>query len=455
MTWSTARPWVGTVARLLLGIVWIWAALSKLSDPLTFTQAVRAYDATPEWLSKGIGYGLPVLELCLGILLIVGIAVRIAAAVSAVLYLVFLIGIIQVAVRGIKLTCGCFGGGGPTDGATSYTWDVLRDIGLLIVAAFLVVWSFTRLSVEEFLARNDYVEVPSAKRMRTPEARRRYEQQVATKQKEARSRSLYIDGSLALVILLVSLIGIGVQAGRAKINNVKVPAHADASNGVVFGKKAAATVDVYEDFGCPICKQFETSVATKLDQQVRGDIAQVRFHPISILDGRSPNQYSTRAANAALCVANIGVDQFVKYHNLLYAGTFQPEENTPGPSNSRLTSLAGQAGIDKTSTTNLTTCITNGKYKPLVRELTEKASERGVTGTPTVYVNGAQVDATASALFGAIAKANVGHTPTPSVTPSPTPTTSSSAGSSSPSPTGSSASTSPSASKSPSGTKSR
>ena len=80
--------------------------------PRTFVQAVRAYDATPEWLSKAIGYGMPVLELCLGVLLIVGIMVRIAAAVSALLLLVFLIGIIQAAARGIQLECGCFGGGG-------------------------------------------------------------------------------------------------------------------------------------------------------------------------------------------------------------------------------------------------------------------------------------------------------------------------------------------------------
>ena len=77
-------------------------------------QAVRAYDATPEWLSKGIAYGLPVLELCLAVLLILGVITRIAAAITAVLLLVFLIGIIQAGVAGIKLECGCFGGGGPT-----------------------------------------------------------------------------------------------------------------------------------------------------------------------------------------------------------------------------------------------------------------------------------------------------------------------------------------------------
>ena len=59
------------VARLLLGFVFFWAAIPKLAHPLRFVQAVRAYDATPEWLSRAIGYGLPVLELCLAVVLLV------------------------------------------------------------------------------------------------------------------------------------------------------------------------------------------------------------------------------------------------------------------------------------------------------------------------------------------------------------------------------------------------
>ncbi len=101
--WYRLRPWLGTLVRLVLGVVWLWAGWAKLRSPRTFVQAVRAYDATPEWLSKAIGYGLPVLEVCLGVLLIVGVVVRMAAAVSGVLLVVFLIGIIQAAARGIKL----------------------------------------------------------------------------------------------------------------------------------------------------------------------------------------------------------------------------------------------------------------------------------------------------------------------------------------------------------------
>src|SRR5690348_9001328 len=236
--WLTARPWLGTVIRLFLGAIWLWAAIPKLSDPRRFVQAVRAYDMTPEWLSKAIGYGMPVLEFGVAVLLILGVATRLAAGVSAGLFVVFLIGLVTAAARGIKLSCGCFGGGGESL-TTEYTIDILRDVGLLLLAAFLVVWSFTRLSVDEFLARHDYVEEPSAKRMRTEEGRRKYQAELDKKAKEARYRSYWLNGSLAVVLALIALIGVGVQSNRAKITGNLFATNATVSGGVVFGKAAA------------------------------------------------------------------------------------------------------------------------------------------------------------------------------------------------------------------------
>jgi protein-disulfide isomerase len=449
--WRDATPWIGLAARLLLGVVWIWASLSKLAHPLTFVQAVRAYDMTPEWLSKAVAYGLPVLELCLGLVLIVGIMVRIAAAVSGVLFLVFLVGLVQAAARGLKLDCGCFGGGGATDQSTSYTLDILRDVGLMVVAAYLVVWSMSQVSIEWYLARHDYVPPPSAKRLRTPEGRRRYEAQLATARATARSRTLYVDSSIALVVVLVSVIGIGVQANRAKITNVTAGTHASVAGGIPFGKKAAALVDVYEDFGCPVCLQVEQATSAKLQHDVRANLAEVRYHPISILDRVSPNDYSTRAANAAICVSDIGIEEFIAFHNLLYGKDksgkqVQPAEGSAGPGDATLIELAKQAA-PKLATTDITTlsdCVQTEKYKPLVQAMTDNSSKRGVTGTPTIYVNGSKLkDNSASTLFAAIAAADKkGPAPQPSFTPSPSPSSSGSGSASG------SSSASPSASKS-------
>ena len=74
---------------------------------------------------------------------------------------------------------------------------------------------------------------------------------------------------------------------------------------MTFGKKAAATVDIFEDFLCPNCLDLEKAVGTTLDADVRANRAQVHFHTMSILDASSNNDYSTRAANAALCASDV------------------------------------------------------------------------------------------------------------------------------------------------------
>ncbi|HEV7204781.1 MAG TPA: MauE/DoxX family redox-associated membrane protein [Jatrophihabitans sp.] len=427
MNWNTARPWLGTLARLVLGVVWIWSSLAKLASPRTFVQAVRAYDATPEWLSKAIGYGLPVLELALGILLIVGIAVRLSAVVSGGLMLFFLVGVIQASARGLTIDCGCFGGGGPTT-STNYTWDILRDLGLLVLAVYLVLWSMTRLSIEEYVARHDYIEPPSAKRLRTDKGARKYNAMLEARRKEAQSRDRYLNLSLAVIIVLVALIGIGVQAGRARIAGSLSATNASPASGVVFGKKAAATLDVYEDFQCPNCLNFEKAVGTTIDSDVRANKAQVRFHTISILDGSSNgNRYASRAANAALCASDQSVDDFVAFHNLLY-GTYQgaqvqPAEGSNGRPNTDFIKYAQQIGLGGDKLTTFTSCVTDETHKALVQAITERASEKGISSTPTVLVNGKQIANTLVAYQKAVADAlKKGPAPDPSKTPTPTPT---------------------------------
>ncbi|MEO9137816.1 MAG: MauE/DoxX family redox-associated membrane protein [Jatrophihabitans sp.] len=423
MKWNTARPWLGTVLRLVLGVVWIWAAWEKLKSPRDFVQAVRAYDATPEWLSQAIGYGLPVLELCIGIVLIVGVAVRLAAIASVVLFVVFLIGIVQASARGISLDCGCFGGGGTTEGGTTYTLDILRDIGLGILAAFLVYWPRTRISLDEFISRHDQVATPSAKRLRSDQGRRKYNALLESRKRAARSRDRYISGSLAGVIVLVSIIGIGVQSGRAKIAGSLVAKNVSVTNGVVFGKKAAATVDVYEDFQCPNCREYEDRVGATMEAAVRANKAQVRYHAIAFLDsGSNGNRYSSRAANAAYCAAEISVDAFYRLHKVLYGKIggkqVQPDEGTNGRTNDDLLSYAKAAQITGSDLTNFTGCVESEKHKALVEAITERSSKDGVSGTPTVLVNGKPIGLTEKDFTAAVTKAlKKGPKPDPSTTP--------------------------------------
>jgi protein-disulfide isomerase len=436
VNWSAIRPWVGTVARLLLGAIWIWAAWSKLGNPRAFVQVVRAFDMTPEWMSKAIGYGLPVLELCIGVLLILGIVTRAAAIVSGLLLFAFLIGLIEASARGLKLECGCFGGGGTTIGSTHYTLDILRDVGLIAVSAYLVIWPVTRFSIDEFLGRNDQVAMPSAKRMRSEQGQRKYNAMLEARRREAQVRTRWLTLAFALVVVLVSVIGIGVQANRAKISGDLTATNASVSNGVAVGKASApVTVDVFEDFQCPICLQFEQTTGADIAAKVKAGQIQVRYHTMAFLDNASSgNRYSTRAANAALCASDVNVDDFTKYHDILYGKDssgqqVQPEEGSHGRSNTQLLDYAKQAGIKANDLTTFQSCMSGELHKSLVAAITDNASQRGVTGTPTVMVNGKKLGTVNKASFdAAVAKAAAkasstpapsGSTSTPSSTPSP------------------------------------
>ncbi|WP_083975688.1 MauE/DoxX family redox-associated membrane protein [Kitasatospora mediocidica] len=153
VTDGPAAEWISTAARLGLAVVWAWAGLAKVSDPAVAAQAVRAYRLLPEGLVKPVGYGLPFLEIALAVLLVIGLGVRIAAVISAVLLLTFIAGISSAWARGISIDCGCFGGGGAVDASqTEYLQEILRDIGFLLLALWLVFRPRTKVSVDAWLA---------------------------------------------------------------------------------------------------------------------------------------------------------------------------------------------------------------------------------------------------------------------------------------------------------------
>ncbi|MGN9914767.1 MauE/DoxX family redox-associated membrane protein, partial [Phytohabitans sp. LJ34] len=118
-------------------------------------RAVNAYDVMPYELAKVIGAALPFVEMALGVLLLVGLATRLAAGVSAGLLVVFVAGIAQAWARGLQIDCGCFGSGGQLGAGQSPTYgpEILRDLGFLALAGFLLVWPLTRLSIDSWLEK--------------------------------------------------------------------------------------------------------------------------------------------------------------------------------------------------------------------------------------------------------------------------------------------------------------
>jgi uncharacterized membrane protein YphA (DoxX/SURF4 family) len=146
---------IGSLLRFGLAAVWLVSGAIKVADPGQFYSAVQAYKIFGADAAGLISAVVPFLELGLGLLLVLGLGTRLVALVSGLLLLAYIAGVAQSWARGLTIDCGCFGGGGQVAaGQTHYLQEILRDIGFLLMASWLLVRPGTLLSADEWLTGN-------------------------------------------------------------------------------------------------------------------------------------------------------------------------------------------------------------------------------------------------------------------------------------------------------------
>ncbi|HEX5740458.1 MAG TPA: MauE/DoxX family redox-associated membrane protein [Pilimelia sp.] len=151
--WAAWQPWLTVAARAGLAAVWLVAGASKVTDLAHSGRVVNAYQVMPYELAKVVGAMLPFVELALGVLLLAGLATRALAGVSAVLLVAFVAGIGWAWSQGLRIDCGCFGGGGELGAGEepTYLLDLIRDGGFLLLSGFLLIWPRGWLAVDNWL----------------------------------------------------------------------------------------------------------------------------------------------------------------------------------------------------------------------------------------------------------------------------------------------------------------
>jgi len=291
-----------------------------------------------------------------------------------------------------------------------------------------------------------------SKNQRREAAREKARQLREEQKKKDRRNKLLLQGGL-IVVALAIVAGIAVVI----FTSIRPPAPGPAnmlSDGIKIGQdyKAVTTaglkpdqtpvpsetndpdvidIQIYLDYQCPYCGQFEAANAEQIATWVKAGAATVEYHPISILDrGSLGTKYSTRSANAAACVANYSPDSFCDYNALLF--TNQPEENTTGLPDEKLIDFAKQVDVKKLS--SITSCIKDQSFKSWVSAATNRATTgpipgadvENVSSTPTVLINGKKYTGAvgdAAAFAAAVASAaGQSFTQESTATPTPTPT---------------------------------
>jgi protein-disulfide isomerase len=205
------------------------------------------------------------------------------------------------------------------------------------------------------------------------------------KSQDTVTRNIVI-GTVAFVLIFV---GGGIALSKQTESKISqaIPASVDEDSGfgITFNKglTGVPTIDIYEDFQCPYCKQFESANLKYIESLITEKKAVVSYRLLSFVGPES-----VAAANAAACAAD--ENQFLSFHGTMYAN--QPAVEDSGEwSKQRILSIGEAAGI---SSQSFVECVNGDKYLGWVEKVSIAANEAGIQSTPTVLVNGKDLKGT-------------------------------------------------------------
>jgi protein-disulfide isomerase len=247
------------------------------------------------------------------------------------------------------------------------------------------------------------------------------EMREAHKKSEKRRQLGIVAGVVSLVLGIGALIGWSVIANQPAPS--LTPTNLSYDNGIRIGNNLEAytsthtpgpiganvpVIKIYLDYQCPVCQAFDVPNSSLIESKVSSGQWIIEYHPISFLDGRgSPNTYSSRAANAAICVSEYDPNKFSTFTDLLYAN--QPAEQTAGPENDKLIQFTQQVSVQ--SADKVAKCINDKSFGSWIKSTTDKAlnevipgSKLKLDGTPFIVVNGQKYNWNTGAELGSPAR---------------------------------------------------
>ncbi|WUH96311.1 DsbA family protein [Spirillospora sp. NBC_00431] len=214
------------------------------------------------------------------------------------------------------------------------------------------------------------------------------------KRQQARSKQRRLLAIVLGTVVAVAVIVVGTvliidqqgKDGKAEPHTGALAPLTRQPDGSIVMAQAGVTkpeLEIFEDFQCPICKQFEESTGKTVLELAQQGKVKVVYRPFHLFgQQRDPVKInSLRSAEAALCVP---ADKWISYHGALFK--FQPREGDEGFSPDDLVQWGKDIGI---TDANFEKCVRDEQKKPQVEAMTDYALKtRGVDGTPTLFIDG-------------------------------------------------------------------
>ena len=133
-------------SRLVVGLVFIFASLSKISDPLAFSNIIDNYHVTPVYFNNLVALFLPWIELFIGLGLIFDFYTETCSTISIILLLWFIFILSLAYYRGININCGCFSVEQGSSSSSDILNRIIQDIVFLVLSFIVKIRSEFRLN---------------------------------------------------------------------------------------------------------------------------------------------------------------------------------------------------------------------------------------------------------------------------------------------------------------------
>lgn len=144
-----SNQYLNLVARIFIGWIFIYAAIGKIADPVTFSKEISNYQIMPMGFINFFALALPWLELFNGLFLLFGVRIKANSLISGSLMFVFIVAILTAMLRGLNINCGCF-----AHKIVYVGWaKILENTGMLILCVYLFYFPLNNYSLERFISR--------------------------------------------------------------------------------------------------------------------------------------------------------------------------------------------------------------------------------------------------------------------------------------------------------------
>jgi protein-disulfide isomerase len=189
---------------------------------------------------------------------------------------------------------------------------------------------------------------------------------------------IWIVGISAAIVLVVVL-AVALSNRPVTIATTAPDLPAEWLVGTTMGSPdAPVTIQAWEDFMCPACRQWTTAIEPQLlEDYIKTGQVRLEFHqfPLSI---HAPG--AEMAAQASLCAND--QNAFWPYHNRLFPAQ---DQGQAGFTIDALVRYADELGLDSRA---LMDCMSSQKYRNDVAASGNEALQLGLNATPSVIVNG-------------------------------------------------------------------